>query len=119
MLDSALALVVPSRWNEPTGYVILEAATRGRVCIAARRGGIPEVIGPGLLFENEDVAGLAAHMRRLLENPADATRLGIEAYKFGCANFSTRHMAMKLAEVYSRLLQKRGKAEPPLLRRAS
>jgi glycogen(starch) synthase len=106
MMESALALIVPSRWNEPTGYVILEAASKGRVSIASRRGGIPEVIGPGLLFESEDAKGLAAHMRRLIENPQEAADLGLKAYEEARKNFSSAQMAKRLAVIYERLLRK-------------
>lgn len=38
------AVVVPSIWHEPWGYVVIEAILRGRLIIASRTGGIPEQV---------------------------------------------------------------------------
>lgn len=38
------AVVVPSVWRETFGYVVAEALLRGRVVIASRIGGIPELV---------------------------------------------------------------------------
>ena len=36
------SIIVPSVWNEPWPYVVVEALIRGRFVIASRIGGIPE-----------------------------------------------------------------------------
>jgi glycosyltransferase involved in cell wall biosynthesis len=52
-------LVLPSLWWETTGLVLLEALAEGRVVIASRTGGIPEVVGAnGRLVSPGDVAAL-------------------------------------------------------------
>ena len=38
------AVIVPSVWHEPLPYVVAEALLRGRVVIASRVGGIPELL---------------------------------------------------------------------------
>lgn len=50
------AAVVPSRWEEPAGLVILEAQGAGNAVIATDAGGIPEVLGEGcgILVRNDD-----------------------------------------------------------------
>lgn len=40
-------LVVPSLWNEPMGRVAIEAANHGVAVVAAKRGGIPELVQAG------------------------------------------------------------------------
>jgi glycosyltransferase involved in cell wall biosynthesis len=44
----AAALLLPLRWDEPFGLVMLEALARGVPVLAVRRGSVPEVIEPGL-----------------------------------------------------------------------
>jgi len=38
------AVVVPSIWQEPLPYVVTEALLRGRLVVASRIGGIPEIV---------------------------------------------------------------------------
>jgi glycosyltransferase involved in cell wall biosynthesis len=64
---------------EPLGRVLAEAMVVGRPIVAARCGGIPEVVEDGvtgLLVEPGDVAGFASAVIRLLEDPALRERLG-------------------------------------------
>jgi glycosyltransferase involved in cell wall biosynthesis len=63
--------VVPSRWEEPFALTILEGMACGLATIASRTGGAPEVVGDaGLLFERDDVDGLAEQLARLMTDPA-------------------------------------------------
>lgn len=63
-------MVVPSRWAEPFGIVVLEGLACGCVPIVSRGGGLPEALGGcGELFENGDVHGLEMALRRLLTDP--------------------------------------------------
>jgi len=69
----AFATVVPSRDNDAFPYTVIEATAVGCCVIGGRAGGIPEALGPqGLLFDAEDVVGLAACMEYLLEHPRAA-----------------------------------------------
>jgi glycosyltransferase involved in cell wall biosynthesis len=61
-------LVVPSLWNEPFGLVIGEAFSHGIPVIAARRGGIPEIVRDeitGVLFDPAYPSQLADAVLRL------------------------------------------------------
>ncbi|MCU0566971.1 MAG: glycosyltransferase [Oculatellaceae cyanobacterium Prado106] len=88
-LRSALALVVPSRWQEPAGYVVLEAASVQTGAIASQVGGLPEVTGSqGLFFAAEDVTGLAQQMQACLENPQAALERGQKACEYVAEKFS-------------------------------
>jgi glycogen synthase len=62
-------LVVPSRWAEPFGIVVLEGLACGCVPVVSSGGGLPEALGAcGELFTNGDLAGLTAALRRVLSD---------------------------------------------------
>jgi glycosyltransferase involved in cell wall biosynthesis len=62
--------VVPSRWEDPCPLTVLEGMATGQATVGASCGGVPELIGnEGFLFERDDVEGLEARLRVLLENP--------------------------------------------------
>jgi glycosyltransferase involved in cell wall biosynthesis len=66
---------------EPLGRVLAEAMAVGRPIVAARCGGIPEVVEDGvtgLLAEPGDGPGFASGVLNLLENPALGERLARE-----------------------------------------
>lgn len=70
---------VPSRWPEPFGLVGLQAMTHGRAVIAFDVGGIADWLDDGetgLLVAEQDVPALAAAVKRLLDEPATAARMG-------------------------------------------
>jgi glycosyltransferase involved in cell wall biosynthesis len=80
-VNRAGVFVLPSR-SEAMGRVLLEAAAAGKPRIGARVGGIPTVIRDGedgLLFEKEDVAGLAARLAELMRSPELRRNLGSAA----------------------------------------
>ncbi len=79
LVDRAALVVVPSRWDEPFGLVALEAAFMARPVVAARVGGLAEVVEDGttgILVDREDPTALAHAIVRLLEDPAAADRMG-------------------------------------------
>ena len=72
-------VVVPSLVAEAFGLVALEAMAMGRPVVAARSGGLGEVVVDGctgLLTPPGDAAGLADALRRLLGDPELARRMG-------------------------------------------
>lgn len=80
MADSSI-VVVPSR-SEGFSLVALEAAQAGRPVVAARVGGIPEVVvdgETGLLVPPEEPAALAAAILELIGDPARAEILAANA----------------------------------------
>lgn len=71
VLSAADVAVIPSRWEEPFGLVVLEAMAADLLIIATRSGAIPEIVSDesALLVDNDDetiVAGLREAMRRSL-----------------------------------------------------
>jgi glycosyltransferase involved in cell wall biosynthesis len=93
ILKAADIFAFPSR-SDGQGLALTEALAAGLPCVAARVGGIPDLVTHGhngLLFEREDANGLAAHLKTLLQDGAlraqlssaaqlEATRFGMEAY---------------------------------------
>lgn len=99
--------VMPSRY-ESFGMVVLEAFAAGQAVIATNIGGLSELIDhniDGLLFENEDVAGLASNLARLIKDRklrADLAQAGRISLK---SKFSVHEMARKSLEAYEEALK--------------
>lgn len=69
-------LVVPSRYREPFGIVVLEGIACGCAVIGSAGGGLADAIGPcGLTFPNGDVRALAARISELLGSAERRTAL--------------------------------------------
>ncbi|QZZ21365.1 glycosyltransferase [Leptothermofonsia sichuanensis E412] len=74
---SADAFVFPSR-TETLGLVLLEAMAAGCPVVAARSGGIPDIVEDGVngfLFDPTDENGAIAATRRLFANPEERETL--------------------------------------------
>ncbi len=72
ILSEIDVLVVPSLWHETYGIVVREGQLAGAPVIASRVGGITEGIRhgeDGFLVDPGDVSGLAAAMRRFMDEP--------------------------------------------------
>jgi glycosyltransferase involved in cell wall biosynthesis len=68
---SADIVIVPSRWAEAFGLVVIEAMACGAAVIASDAGALPEVVGDaGLIFRTGDVQDLASKLRTLLSDAA-------------------------------------------------
>ena len=68
--------------SEGTPVAILEAGASGLPVVATRHAGIQDVVidgQTGLLVDEGDIDGMAESMRRLLEDPELARRLGMAA----------------------------------------
>lgn len=99
-LDSADALVVPSRW-EGFGLVAAEAMRAGRAVIAARVGGLPEVVADGItgvLFEPGSPQALVAAVRGTSRH--DLAAMGQRGRLRFEQLFSMARVAAELDEVY-------------------
>ena len=80
VLAQADVHVVPSRWEDPCPLTVLEGMATGLATVGAHCGGIPEIIGSeGFLFERDDLDGLVARLRVLLENAEMLSEYGERA----------------------------------------
>jgi glycosyltransferase involved in cell wall biosynthesis len=109
--------VLPSR-SEALSNALMEAMACGCAVIASRVGGNPELVQhqrTGLLFDDGDVAGLAASIRSLVDSPSLRSKLGAEAAAFVRENLSATAAAERLAGLYAGLLETRGSIRRALL----
>jgi glycosyltransferase involved in cell wall biosynthesis len=75
LLRRADVLVVPSRWEDPSPLTIGEGMASGVPVVAARRGGIPELLGDaGVLFDPDRPEELASVLTRLIDDAGLRTR---------------------------------------------
>jgi glycosyltransferase involved in cell wall biosynthesis len=106
-LDSALALLVPSLWEENCPMAILEARERNCAVIGADRGGIPELIEDGvdgLLFEAGDAGALSNAVLHLAADPSQATAMGTRGAQTAGRLLSAGRHYESLIEVYEEAL---------------
>ena len=99
------ALVVPSLWPENSPLVIHEAFLAGVPVVAARAGGISELVqhkNSGLLFEPGDAADLAGALGQLVDQPQRLQQLrrGIPTVKTVAEN--AREMVGYYEEILGR-----------------
>lgn len=82
-VEAAAAVCLPSIWYENAPKSILEAQSRGRLCVVAAIGGLPEMVEDGvtgLLHRPGDVDDLAAALRRAMGlTDEDMARMTAEA----------------------------------------
>jgi glycosyltransferase involved in cell wall biosynthesis len=73
LLTRSRCLIMPIRWEEPFGMVMIEAMASGRPVVALRRGSVPEVVSHGVTgWICDDPAELPAALHRTRElDPAD------------------------------------------------
>jgi len=92
--------------NEAYGMAFLEAQAAGLPVVAGRTGGVPAVVADGvtgLLTPIGDAAAFAAAVTRLLESPAERTRLGVAAAARVAAHHDERAAAHALASALATL----------------
>lgn len=91
-LFAGCALFALPSEREGFGLVFLEAMAHGKPCVAARAGGVPEVIdeSSGLLVPYGDVPALAAACVAALRRPWDAAAIRRRAEYFSFARFQQR-----------------------------
>jgi glycosyltransferase involved in cell wall biosynthesis len=107
LLQSAFAVLIPSRWREPFGLVALEAAETGRPVVACRVGGLPEIVVDGVtgsLVPPDDSHSFAAAIGDLLANPANAARMGAAARQHKRTKFDYGRFVTSYEQIYSRLM---------------
>jgi glycosyltransferase involved in cell wall biosynthesis len=106
-LDRALAVVLPSIWEDNGPLAILEAHARGAALIVTDRGGPPEFVRDGesgLVVGAEDVAALAEAIRRLVADPELARRFGERGRQDVQANHNAARHYERLMSVYSQAI---------------
>lgn len=103
MLAEASVMIVPSRHEELFGMVAAEAALASLPVVASDRGGLPEVVTDqetGILIPPDDASALAAALRRLLDDPALAAKMGRAGRSRTLREYSLEKMVDRYETLY-------------------
>jgi glycosyltransferase involved in cell wall biosynthesis len=106
IISGAKFIVVPSRWYEVFGLVILEAYAHGKPVIASRMGGIPEVVEEGetgYLFDSDRPEALREKMIDLYENNEKTIAMGKSGRARAESLYNPALHYSRLMEIYSSL----------------
>lgn len=106
----ALFGVIPSRWPEPFGNVIIEAMAKGKAVIATNLAGPVDIVvdgSTGVLVPPDDVGALAAAMQRLIADVALRQRLEIAARERAALYYADR-VVPQLEKLYRRVVGEDG-----------
>jgi glycogen(starch) synthase len=111
LINSATLLLMPSR-EEALPLVAIEAAQMGRPVVAARVGGLPEVVAhgsTGLLVQPDSPLALAAAVERVLDAPELAGRMGAAARRRAQEVFGLERHVESYEALYRRLASASGR----------
>jgi glycosyltransferase involved in cell wall biosynthesis len=109
-LHQCSLFVLPSR-VEPFGIVILEAMAQGKVIVATRVGGIPEIIEHlenGYLVPPDNPRLLAEAISEVIGDPALQRRLGAAGEVTVRERFTYQHTGSNFELLFSDLVRRRG-----------
>jgi glycosyltransferase involved in cell wall biosynthesis len=107
LFAQARALLVPLRWEEPFGLVMIEALLAGCPVIAAPRGAAPEIVREG---QDGFLVRGPREMGAALQRAAKLDRRAIQAR--ARARFSADRMAAEYVAVYRDALAARTRGRP-------
>lgn len=107
LLARAGIFVLPSRF-EGLPMALLEAQAAGLPVVATRVGGIPQVVREdnGRLAEPDNVASLVVALAPLLDNPAEAARMGARGREQVLAGYGIARVRAVLDAAWARLAAK-------------
>jgi len=100
-IRTAAAVVVPSLFEDPCAYVVLEAMAAGKAVIAAATGGSPELLqGRGWIVPPSDAEAVAAAVREILDSPGERIARGRAARRFLLDQLAPVDVARRYEAVY-------------------
>jgi glycosyltransferase involved in cell wall biosynthesis len=98
------AVIVPSVWSEPAGFVVLEAMAMGVPVIASAVGGIPEIArGAATLVARSDPAALSRAVIDLASNPVRMQEMATQGRAVAAAS-AAENMAIQYLGLYRGLI---------------
>ena len=100
-------VVVLASEGEGFGLVLVEAGLTGRPVIAARSGGITDIVEDGvngLFFEVGDIESLAAKLKAIFADRSLRTRLGEGGHRRAMERFATPVLVDRVYEVFTSLV---------------
>ncbi|GLK49323.1 glycosyl transferase family 1 [Brevundimonas intermedia] len=111
LLQWSDVVVVPSRKPEPFGRVAIEGMAWARPVIAARHGGLVEIIEDertGLLFAPNDPHSLSSAISKLIGDPDEIRRLALQGWQRYLDRFTQDAMATSVVQSLPRVDASRG-----------
>lgn len=105
LFDRAHVVVVPSKWPEPFGLVIIEAMQSRCAVLASDQGGARELVVDGVtgcLVPPNDVDALAAGLAQLLKDDAWRERLALEGSHRAKEAFSKERFSNAIRQLWER-----------------
>jgi glycosyltransferase involved in cell wall biosynthesis len=112
---SVYLAVVPSVWDEPFGFVTIEAMSAGRPVVGYRVGAMPEIIEDGVsgrLVERGSVRGLTEAVLTLLREEETARKMGHAGRTRVEQRFDYRVMAGSYRKLLRKLVAGTDRASP-------
>jgi glycosyltransferase involved in cell wall biosynthesis len=109
LLETLDVVALPS-WTEGLPLVLLEAMARARPVVATPVGGTPELVvdgETGLLVPPRDPHALAEALRRVLDDPDLARRLGEAGRARVADRFTTAEQERRMLEIYDEAVGRR------------
>ena len=108
-MESVLAVIMPSIWEETAGLAAMEQMMRGRLVIVSDIGGLSEVVGDtGLKSATGNAASLADCMKHVIDRPGLAARFGSMARVRALSLFRQDRMIDMYLQVYQDLVEPKG-----------
>lgn len=106
LLQGVNVLSVPAAYGESFGLYVIEAWACGVPVVQPNSGAFGELLGVGgggILCEPDDAASLAAGLKRLLDDPAEAGRLGEAGRQAVADRFTADQMAAGVEAVLQKI----------------
>lgn len=97
----------PSSWEEPFGRVLIEAMATEKPVIAARVGGVPEVVDHeinGYLVDPNDTEGWRDSINKLIRNESLRSRFGKAGREKVLNKFTSEHMISQIVSIYYEMI---------------
>ncbi len=107
-LPAADIFFQPSLW-EAMSIALLEGMAAGKAVVATRVGENPHVVEDGkdgLIVEKQDIDGMTAALRRLVDDADLRARLGAAAYAKVENRFTVEHMTREYEGIYAGLVKR-------------
>lgn len=102
---NAVAVIMPSVWEEVAGLTALEQMMRGNLLIASKIGGLGEFVKDGgLTFPPGNADALALRMRQALDDPQLTQMLKIRAGERARELFTEERMLSQHAHLYGEII---------------